>query len=91
MMADTAAPAASMVSKPASSVNTASGRLIRTLKSMGGLGQVQLVWDGRDDEGGTLANGIYFFTVNVNAREADGASSARQRADARGRFVILNR
>lgn len=86
-----------VVDAPGDSINvllrvyTPSGRLIRTLKSLGGLGQVQLVWDGRDDEGATLANGIYFFTVHVNARESDGTSSARQRADARGRFVILNR
>ena len=70
---------------------TVSGRLIRSLKAFGGLGQVQLGWDGLDAEGMALANGVYLFRVHVNARDPDGASSARQQADAEGRFVIVNR
>ncbi len=86
-----------VVDAPGDSVNlllriyTASGRLIRTLKVFGGQGQVQVPWDGLDDEGQGLANGIYFFYVHVNPREADGTSSPRQKADATGRFVIVNR
>jgi flagellar hook assembly protein FlgD len=86
-----------VVDAPGDSVNvllriyTASGRLIRTLRQFGGLGQAQLPWDGLDDEGQALANGVYFFRVHVNPREADGESSPRQKADADGRIVILNR
>ena len=86
-----------MVDAPGDSVNvllriyTASGRLIRTLTRFGGLGQVQLPWDGLDDEGQALANGVYFFRVHVNPRDADGGSSPAQKADADGRFVIVNR
>src|SRR5687767_6277415 len=72
-------------------VYTASGRLIRTLRAFGGLAQIQLPWDGRDDEGDVLANGTYFFRVHVNGREADGSSAAGRKADHEGRFVILNR
>jgi flagellar hook assembly protein FlgD len=86
-----------VVDAPGDSVNlllriyTASGRLIRTLKAFGGLGQVQVPWDGLDDEGYPLANGVYFFRVHVNSRDPDGTSSPRQKADADGRFVIVNR
>ena len=86
-----------VVDAPGDSVNvllrlyTASGRLIRTLKAFGGLGQAQIPWDGLDDEGAALANGVYFFQVHVNGRDEEGASSPRQQADASGRFVIVNR
>jgi hypothetical protein len=86
-----------VVDAPGDSVNallriyTASGRLIRTLTVFGGLGQVQMPWDGLDEEGQPLANGVYFFRVHVNPRDPDGSSSPRQKAAAEGRFVILNR
>ena len=86
-----------VVDVPGDSVNcllriyTVSGRLIRTLTSFGSLGQVQLPWDGLDEEGQPLANGVYFFRVHVNLRAADGTSSPAQKADADGRFVIVNR
>jgi hypothetical protein len=86
-----------VVDAPGDSVNvllriyTASGRLIRTLKYFGGLEQVQVPWDGLDEEGEALANGIYFFRVHVNPRDPDGTSSPRQKSDADGRFVIVNR
>ena len=86
-----------VVDAPGDSVNvllrvyTASGRLIRTLTVFGGQGQVQVPWDGLDEEGQPLANGVYFFRVHVNPRDPDGTSSPRQKADADGRFVIVNR
>jgi hypothetical protein len=70
-------------------IYTVSGKLIRSLRSFGGQGQLQLAWDGLDQEGQALANGVYLFKVNVNAREADGRSSAQQHADAEGRFVVV--
>jgi hypothetical protein len=86
-----------VIDAPGDSVNallriyTAAGRLIRTLTVFGGLEQVQVPWDGLDDEGQPLANGVYFFRVHVNPRDPDGSSSPRQKADADGRFVIVNR
>jgi hypothetical protein len=70
-------------------VYTVSGRLIRELTSFGGLGQVQIPWDGLDAEGDKLANGVYLYRVHVNPREADGTSSPRQKATAEGRLVIV--
>ena len=86
-----------VVDAPGDSINvllriyTVSGRQVRVLTAFGGIGQVQIPWDGRDDEGQPLANGTYLFGVQVNARDADGRSSARQLARADGRFVVLNR
>ena len=85
-----------VIDAPGDSVNvllriyTVAGRLIRTLTVFGGLEQVQVPWDGLDEEGQRLANGVYFFQVHVNPRALDGTSSPRQKADADGRFVIVN-
>ena len=72
-------------------IYTVSGKLVRTLRSFGGINQVQLPWDGLDDEQEALANGVYLFKVNVNARESDGRSSSKEHVAAEGRFVVLNR
>src|SRR5207237_10786541 len=86
-----------VVVAPGDSVNvliklyTVAGHLIRTLRWLGGQGQVQVPWAGLDDEGAELANGVYLFKVYVNARQADGTSSAREKAQSTGRFVIVNR
>jgi hypothetical protein len=71
-------------------IYTASGRLIRTLRSLGGSGQVQIPWDGLDAEGQELANGLYLFKVHANVQAEDGSSSASQSAETEGRIVILN-
>ena len=72
-------------------IYTASGRMIRSMEFVGRQGQIQIPWDGLDHEGYALANGTYFFRVQLNARDADGESSAQRKAAAEGRFVILNR
>lgn len=71
-------------------IYTISGKLVRTLKVFGGLGQTQVGWDGLDAEGDPLANGTYLYRVQVNAREEDGRSSPRQLASTEGKFVVLN-
>ena len=86
-----------VIDAPGDSVNvllrvyTATGRLIRTLSVFRGLEQVQVPWDGLDEEGQPLANGVYFFRVHVNPMDPDGRSSPRQKVAANGRFVIVNR
>ncbi len=86
-----------VIDAPGDSVNvllhlyTVSGRLIRTLKAFGGLGQIQIPWDGLDAEGDRLANGTYLFMVQANGREADGTSGARSRAVGQGRVVVVGR
>ena len=85
-----------VVDAPGDSINTlvrvytVAGKLVRVLRQMGGVGQVQVAWDGLDDEGDPLAQGTYLYKVYVSAREADGKSSARQKATAEGRFVVLS-
>ncbi|OGF12807.1 MAG: hypothetical protein A2W00_00845 [Candidatus Eisenbacteria bacterium RBG_16_71_46] len=86
-----------IIDAPGDSVNvrvrlyTVSGKLIRSLTAFGGLGQIQVPWDGLDAEGAPLANGVYLYQVHVSAREPDGKSSAREKAQAEGRVVIVNR
>jgi hypothetical protein len=42
---------------------TLSGRLIRTLESVGNSGFNQMEWDGRDQDGDQLANGVYLYKI----------------------------
>jgi len=85
-----------VVDAPGDSINvmlrvyTQAGKLIRVLKQLGGIGQVQVPWDGLDDEGDRLAQGTYLYKVYVGVREADGSTSSRQNATALGRFVVLS-
>ena len=70
---------------------TVNGKLFRTLRAYAGLGQVQIPWDGMDEEGEPLANGVYLFRVHAYGRQDDGSSSPTERATTTGRFVIVNR
>ena len=85
-----------VVDAPGDSINTmvrvytVAGKLVRVLRQMGGIGQVQVGWDGLDDEGDALAQGTYLYKVYVSGREADGKSSAQQRATAEGKFIVLS-
>jgi hypothetical protein len=84
-----------VVDTPGDSVNvliriyTVSGRQVKALRAFGGLGQVQIHWDGRDSEGYELANGVYFYRVHVNPRDEDGESDAARKATADGRIVVV--
>jgi len=69
-------------------VYTVAGRLIRILKSNGGLAQVQIPWDGLDAEGESLARGVYLFKAQVFPHVP---GSGPDRADAEGRFVVVGR
>jgi hypothetical protein len=69
-------------------VYTVAGRLIRILKSNGGLAQVQIPWDGLDAEGQPLARGVYLFKAQVFPHIPGTGSD---RADAEGRFVVVGR
>jgi len=42
---------------------TLAGRLIRTLESVGVRGFNQIDWDGRDEDGDSLANGVYLYKI----------------------------
>jgi hypothetical protein len=85
-----------VVDAPGDSINvlirmyTAAGKLIRELRQMGGIGQVQVPWDGLDHEGDRLAQGTYLYKVYAGIRQSDGKTSPRQNATAQGRFVVLS-
>ncbi|MEP7028142.1 MAG: type IX secretion system sortase PorU [Candidatus Eisenbacteria bacterium] len=64
-------------------VYTVSGALVRRLETVGGPGQVQLLWDGRDEQGARVANGAYLYQV-----AAEGQSSGRT-ARFRGQAAAL--
>jgi hypothetical protein len=46
-------------------VFTVDGRLIRSLRGSGGPGAAQVGWDGRDEAGSEVANGVYLYRVSV--------------------------
>ncbi len=50
-------------------IYTAAGRLIKTIYAPARIGYNQIFWDGRDDDGDALANGVYFYKLIV---EGDG-------------------
>ena len=50
-------------------IYTTSGRLIRTFNFTHEVGYIEHVWDGRDDYGDLIANGLYY--MRFNARRGD--------------------
>jgi hypothetical protein len=50
-------------------IYTVSGRLIRNQKLFGVTGYVEWDWDGKDEEGDAIANGVYY--LKVTARNGD--------------------
>jgi hypothetical protein len=46
-------------------IYTVSGNLIRSIRTSDGPGQVQVGWDGRDEAGGRVSNGVYIYRVQL--------------------------
>jgi len=46
-------------------IYTVSGKLIKSIHFSGNIGYNQVYWDARDDDGETIANGIYFYKVII--------------------------
>ena len=71
------------INRPASveiRVFTSSGRTIRTIRPAvaiqpGDASSEGIRWDGRDEDGDLLANGVYFYKVTV--RDEDGSGDSR--------------
>ena len=63
------------LTKPAESLTvkiyTVTGRLIRELKTDAPAGFIKLEWDGKDDDGNEVANGVYFGKIIVKSDDAD--------------------
>ncbi len=45
---------------------TVAGRLIDTIETHGHVGYNEYLWDGRDERGDLLANGVYFYKIIAN-------------------------
>lgn len=61
-------------------VYTLGGKMIREIRSAGLMSPVEaastgIAWDGRDEEGDRLANGVYFYRVDLRGQQ--GASTHR--------------
>ncbi len=69
---------------------TAAGKLIRVLHASGVNGQLQLAWDGMDDEGYALANGVYLFRIQAKSSALNGSDPTTHKAHLEGRIVIVN-
>ena len=66
-------------------IYTSAGRLIRVLREEGRPGENStLVWDGRDETGDPVANGVYFMTVEARSMDED-----EETISARGRLVRM--
>ena len=46
-------------------IYTVSGRLVKTIISPVNIGNNQISWDGRDNEGEYMANGVYFYQLII--------------------------
>jgi hypothetical protein len=46
-------------------IYTVSGRLVKTINSSVNIGSNQISWDGRDNEGDYMANGVYFYQLII--------------------------
>ena len=70
---------------------TLSGRLIRSLKGTGSAGfNSGIVWDGRDQDGDRIANGVYIYKIVAQTRFNSGGKEISQNAEALGKTVIMN-
>ncbi len=46
-------------------IYTVSGRLVKTINTSANIGFNQITWDGRDNEGDYMANGLYFYRIII--------------------------
>ncbi|HGJ66118.1 TPA: hypothetical protein ENS27_12155, partial [bacterium] len=52
-------------------IYTVSGRLIRTLECHNVINFVMIHWDGRDEDGKEVANGVYYYKLRLKSRGKD--------------------
>lgn len=69
-------------------IYTLTGRPVRTIDEMEtlpagvlGTGRVQVMWDGRDDDGDRLAAGVYLYKVRVEVERDDGSRDVAERIE----------
>ena len=66
-------------------VYTVGGRMVRTLSSPGVSGWGHVLWDGRDEEGDKVSNGVYIYKIMA----VSSASGRREEAEAIGRATVI--
>ena len=70
---------------------TLSGRLIKTLSGSGSAGfNSGAVWDGRDQDGDKVANGVYIYKVVAQTRFNVNGENSDKKAEAIGKAVVMN-
>lgn len=68
-------------------VFTVGGRIIRVMDDITGeAGANEVYWDGRDQQGDDLANGVYLYRISATALEYRG-----RKAEAIGKAVVMRR
>ncbi len=50
-------------------IYTVAGRLIKTLRDAQSAHRINIVWDGKDDDGSDVANGIYLYKVVLSSQD----------------------
>jgi hypothetical protein len=63
---------------------TVGGRLVRTFRCPGVNGWGHVEWDGRDEEGDKVANGVYLYKI-----KAVSTAGGREKADTVGKATVL--
>lgn len=53
---------------------TVAGRLVKTLNFIANIGYNQIPWDGRDDDGDYMANGVYLYKLIIDGNSGKEAS-----------------
>jgi hypothetical protein len=70
---------------------TLSGRLIRTMDGTVSAGfNTGAVWDGRDQDGDKVANGVYIYKVVAKTRFTVNGEDENREAEAMGKAVVMN-
>lgn len=68
-------------------IYTLKGRLVRDLGEVSaGFGYNQIVWDGRDENGVLVPNGVYLFTLRVRIFSSDGKGES---ITVRDKFLVV--
>jgi hypothetical protein len=66
-------------------VYTVGGRMVRKLSSPGVSGWGHVLWDGRDEQGDKVSNGVYIYKITA----VSSATGRREEAEAIGRATVI--
>ncbi|MCJ7498525.1 MAG: type IX secretion system sortase PorU [candidate division Zixibacteria bacterium] len=70
---------------------TLSGRLIKILSGTGSPGfNSGVIWDGRDEDGDKVANGVYIYKIMAETKYSSGGKETTKEAEVIGKAVVMN-